>query len=182
MRLVAAIVLIALFGALNANKVVFQELAQINKHPFGATMLAAISTNLRAKTPISDVQDLLADILADLQADSATLDTNYHNSKDTLSAAIEGNNNLISTFEQPSPTSKTLLPLTKKKVDPELPTSSPLKNSSPPPKLTSLPLKLITIPNLLITLLTSKTSTTLLLPATSPLTDSVPTLKPQVPL
>lgn len=100
MRLVAAIVLIALFGALNANKVVFQELAQINKHPFGATMLAAISTNLRAKTPISDVQDLLSKILADLQADSATLDTNYHATKDTLSSAIEGNNNLIATFEQ----------------------------------------------------------------------------------
>jgi DNA repair exonuclease SbcCD ATPase subunit len=100
MRLVTAIVLIALFGALNANKAVFQELAQINKNPFGATMLAAISTNMRAKTPISDVQDLLNKILNDLQGDSATLDSNYHTNKDTLSAAIEGNQNLIATFEQ----------------------------------------------------------------------------------
>jgi chromosome segregation ATPase len=100
MRLVTVFVLIALFGALNANKVVFQELAQINKHPFGATMLAAISTNLRAKTPISDVQDLLNQILSDLQGDSATLDQNYANQKATLTAAIEGNQNLIATFQQ----------------------------------------------------------------------------------
>jgi chromosome segregation ATPase len=100
MRFVTVIVLIALFGALNANKAVFTELAQINKHPFGATMLAAISTNMRAKTPISDVSDLLNKILADLQADSATLENNYHSNRDTLAAAIEGNQNLISTFEQ----------------------------------------------------------------------------------
>jgi chromosome segregation ATPase len=100
MRFNTAIVLIALIGAISANKIVFQELAQINKHPFGATMLAAISTNMRAKTPISDVQDLLSKILADLQGDSATLDQNYNANKDTLSAAIEGNENLISTFEQ----------------------------------------------------------------------------------
>jgi DNA repair exonuclease SbcCD ATPase subunit len=100
MRFVTAFVLIALFGALNANKAVFQELAQINKHPFGATMLAAISTNLRAKTPISDVSDLLNKILNDLQGDSATLDQNYQSTRDTLGAAIEGNQNLISTFEQ----------------------------------------------------------------------------------
>jgi len=100
MRSVTIIVLIALLGAINANKAVFSELAQINKHPFGATMLAAISTNMRAKTPISDVQDLLNKILGDLQGDSATLDQNYHANRDTLSAAIEGNENLISTFEQ----------------------------------------------------------------------------------
>jgi len=100
MRFVTAIVLIALFGAISANKAVFQELAQINKHPFGATMLAAISTNMRAKTPISDVQDLLNQILSDLEGDSATLDQNYQANKDTLSSAITGNQNLIATFQQ----------------------------------------------------------------------------------
>jgi len=100
MRLAVVIVLIGLFGALNANKAVFQELAQINKHPFGATMLAAISTNMRAKTPISDVQDLLAKILSDLRADSATLVQTYETTKDTLASAIDGNNKLIDTYEQ----------------------------------------------------------------------------------
>jgi chromosome segregation ATPase len=100
MRLAVAIVLVALFGAITANKALFKELSQINKHPFGATMLAAISTNLRAKTPITDVQDLLQQILAQLQGDSQTLDTNYHSTRDNLAAAIDNNNNLISTFQQ----------------------------------------------------------------------------------
>jgi len=58
------------------------------------------STNLRAKTPLSDVSELLNKILGDLQADSATLDNNYESTKENLRSAIEGNNNLVSTFEE----------------------------------------------------------------------------------
>lgn len=100
MRLVAVIVLIALFGALNANKAMFQELNKINKHPFGQTMLAAISTNLRAKTPLSDLGELLNKILADLEADSATLDSTYQQTRDSLRQAIESNGNLVKTNEE----------------------------------------------------------------------------------
>lgn len=100
MRLVAAIVLIALFGALNANKVVFQELAQINKHPFGATMLAAISTNLRAKTPLDDISDLLNKILGDLRASSEGVDRQYHEAKDAASTGIHDSQELISLYQQ----------------------------------------------------------------------------------
>lgn len=100
MRFIAALFLIACFGALNANKAVFHELAQINKHPFGATMLAAISTNMRAKTPISDVQDLLAKILADLQSESVTLDKDYETERANTRDAIDSNKASIETFTQ----------------------------------------------------------------------------------
>lgn len=99
MRFISALFLVALFGALNANKAVFHELAQINKHPFGATMLAAISTNLRAKTPLSDVSDLLNQILNDLLTDSQTLDNNYQQVKSDRQADIDNSNNLIGTFQ-----------------------------------------------------------------------------------
>jgi chromosome segregation ATPase len=100
MRFAVAILVVALFGAITANKALFKELHEINKHPFGATVLAAISTNLRAKTPLSDVSDLLESMRGSLNADSATLDNNYESTKDSLSSAIDGNNNLIDTFSQ----------------------------------------------------------------------------------
>jgi chromosome segregation ATPase len=95
MRFAVAILVVALFGAITANKALFKELHEINKHPFGATMLAAISTNLRAKTPLSDVSDLLNKILGDLQADSQTLDKTYESTKESLENSIAGGNNLI---------------------------------------------------------------------------------------
>jgi len=59
-----------------------------------------MAASMVAKTPISDVQDLLNQILSDLEGDSATLDQNYQANKDTLSSAITGNQNLIATFQQ----------------------------------------------------------------------------------
>jgi chromosome segregation ATPase len=61
-------------------------------------MLAAISTNLRAKTPLSEVSDLLNKILGDLEADSQTLDKTYESTKDALESSIKGNNNLIENY------------------------------------------------------------------------------------
>jgi chromosome segregation ATPase len=63
-------------------------------------MLAAISTNMRAKTPISDVQDLLAKILADLQAESTTLDKDYEAERASTKDAIDSNSASIESFTQ----------------------------------------------------------------------------------
>lgn len=95
MRLTVAILVIALFGAISANKALFKELNEINKHPFGATLLAAISTNIKAKTPLSDVSDTLARMAADLQSISDQVDNTYTSTRDSLVSTRDATESLI---------------------------------------------------------------------------------------
>jgi len=76
----------------------FKELAEINQHPFGKTILAAVATNLRAKTPISDVQDLLQSILNGLVADASLAQSNFNTAQANLQAQISDDTQLISSI------------------------------------------------------------------------------------
>jgi len=76
----------------------FKELAEINQHPFGKTILAAVATNLRVKTPISDVQDLLQQILNGLVADASLAQQNYNTANANLVAQISDDTQLIATI------------------------------------------------------------------------------------
>jgi predicted nucleic acid-binding Zn-ribbon protein len=98
MRLSIAIFLLGLCGSIYANQVVFTELAQINENPFGATILAAVSANLRVKTPITEIQDLLQQILNDLLKDSGALDTYYTQTKQNLETQISSSDSTITGY------------------------------------------------------------------------------------
>jgi chromosome segregation ATPase len=98
MKAFVAILFFVTIGTSLANTAVYQALAEIDKDPFGSTLLNAIALNLRAKTPISEVSGLLNTILDDLLADSQNLDTTFQNTRDSLTRSINDGVSLIDSF------------------------------------------------------------------------------------
>jgi len=98
MKAFVAILFFITITASFANTVIYQALAEIDKDPFGSTILNAIALNLKAKIPVSEVSDLLNGILDDLLADSQTLETTYDNNRDSLTTSIDNGEALIASF------------------------------------------------------------------------------------
>jgi len=115
MKLISVLFL-AFLATSFANQALLKSLATMNKDPTGAAILSAISLNIKAKTPLGDVSDLLQAIrdrhLAesqDLESSSASAIQGLNDDIANDQAAIENLQNVISTLQDQIAASQTSL-------------------------------------------------------------------------
>jgi len=99
MRATIALIFVGMLAAVSATSAVHASLAQINSHPFGATILTAVKANLKAQTPIDEITTLLNKILADLKRDRTALQTEYDANSNRLNSEIGDLEQLIETTD-----------------------------------------------------------------------------------
>jgi len=98
MRATIALIFVGMLAAVSATSAVHASLAQINSHPFGATILTAVKANLKAQTPIEEITTLLNKILADLKRDRTALQTEFDANNNRLTTEIGDLEQLIETI------------------------------------------------------------------------------------